>query len=111
MYKIWEVIQGVFIVLFGFLATIIVCGIFGSCCSYNAQDHEEIDKLKLEISQQDQIIRAYESFRNIAIDVYINQVDSTGDGFDESDKGVDFWNKSADIDSLLRKKGGVYENN
>jgi len=75
-----------------------------SCCSYQATDHAEVERLRVKLGQKDAIIKAYEQFRTTAIDIYLTEVDSTGDGFDETDKGVDFWTQSADIDSLLRKK-------
>lgn len=74
-----------------------------SCCSYQATDHTEVERLRIKLGQKDAIIKAYEQFRTTAIDIYLTEVDSTGDGFDETDKGVDFWTQSADIDSLLKK--------
>lgn len=74
-----------------------------SCCSYQTTDHTEVERLRIKLGQKDAIIKAYEQFRTTAIDIYLTEVDSTGDGFDETDKGVDFWTQSADIDSLLRK--------
>lgn len=91
-----------------FILTIVLmwlCSILSGCSTgniHNEQDLKEIDTLKLQLSRRDLIINQYEQFRTVAIDIYIDQVDSTGDGFDESDKGVDFWLNNAKIDSLLK---------
>lgn len=64
----------------------------------------EVATLEKKVAHQQQIIDAYEEFRTIAIKVYVNQVDSTGDGFDESDDGIDFWLSCQKIDDTIHKK-------
>lgn len=64
----------------------------------------EVATLEKKVEHQQQIIDAYEQFRTIAVKVYVNQVDSTGDGFDESDDGVDFWLSCQKIDDITHKK-------
>ena len=73
--------------------------ILSGCTSEN-----EVTDLEKKVEHQQQIIDAYEQFRTIAVKVYINQVDSTGDGFDESDDGVDFWLSCQKIDEIAHKK-------
>ena len=65
---------------------------------------DRVETLERKVEHQQQIIDAYEQFRTIAVKVYINQVDSTGDGFDESDDGVDFWLSCQKIDDITHKK-------
>lgn len=75
------------------------------CCSYNADNHFETDALKEQIAHQNEIIGTYEQFRTTAVQIYMEQVDSTGDGYDGSDQGVKFWSESSKIDSLVNSLG------
>lgn len=65
---------------------------------------DRVETLEKKVEHQQQIIDAYEQFRTIAVKVYVNQVDSTGDGFDESDDGVEFWLSCQKIDNTIHKK-------
>ncbi len=65
---------------------------------------DRVETLEKKVEHQQQIIDAYEEFRTIAVKVYVNQVDSTGDGFDESDDGLDFWLSCQKIDDITHKK-------
>ena len=56
------------------------------------------------IERQKKLIEKYKQFEEISVQIYINQVDSTGDEFDESDDGVLFWNTLSEIDSLKNLK-------
>ena len=56
------------------------------------------------IERQKKLIEKYKQFEDISIQIYINQVDSTGDTFDSSDDGVLFWNTLSEIDSLKNLK-------
>lgn len=56
------------------------------------------------IERQKKLIEKYKQFEDISIQIYINQVDSTGDTFDGSDDGVLFWNTLSQIDSLKNLK-------
>ena len=56
------------------------------------------------IERQKKLIEKYKQFEDISIQIYINQVDSTGDTFDGSDDGVLFWNTLSEIDSLKNLK-------
>lgn len=67
----------------------------------NCTNNTEVENLKFEILIRDRALKEYENFRQLSKDIYINQVDSTGDGFDETDKGVDFWNIYERIDTLV----------
>ena len=93
---------GVFMLL-GFLlfALIITTG-----CSSSDQmmEHlmEENDSLKVKLGQRDNLIQHYEDFRAVATYIYISEVDSTGDGFDSSDKGCEFWREDNAIDSIRK---------
>lgn len=87
----------------GFIALAMTC-IMSSCSSstdYVKHLEEENDRLKIELGQRDNIIQHYEEFRNTALDIYISEVDSTGDTYDGSDNGCRFWHESLTIDSLL----------
>lgn len=66
-------------------------------CTSTRDDDATMEK----IERQSKIIDAYEEFRTIAVKIYINQVDSTGDGFDESDDGVNFWLSCKKIDDIV----------
>ena len=61
-------------------------------------------KLTEIIERQKKLIEKYKQFENISVQIYINQVDSTGDTFDECDDGVLFWNTLSEIDSLKNLK-------
>ena len=66
---------------------------------------ERNDKRLTEIiERQKKLIEKYKQFEDISIQIYINQVDSTGDTFDSSDDGVLFWNTLSEIDSLKNLK-------
>ena len=71
-----------------------------------AQCSTERDNKKLTeiIERQKKLIEKYKQFEDISIQIYINQVDSTGDTFDSSDDGVLFWNTLSEIDSLKNLK-------
>ena len=56
------------------------------------------------IERQKKLIEKYKQFEEISVQIYINQVDSTGDCFDGSDDGVLFWNTLSEIDSLKNLK-------
>ena len=56
------------------------------------------------IEKQKKLIEKYKQFEDISVQIYINQVDSTGDTFDSSDDGVLFWNTLSEIDSLKNLK-------
>lgn len=56
------------------------------------------------IERQKKLIEKYKQFEEISVQIYINQVDSTGDTFDECDDGVLFWNTLSEIDSLKNLK-------
>lgn len=56
------------------------------------------------IERQKKLIEKYKQFEDISVQIYINQVDSTGDTFDECDDGVLFWNTLSEIDSLKNLK-------
>lgn len=56
------------------------------------------------IERQKKLIEKYKQFEDISVQIYINQVDSTGDTFDSSDDGVLFWNTLSEIDSLKNLK-------
>lgn len=79
------------------------------CLSINsaiAQCSTERDNKRLTeiIERQKKLIEKYKQFENISVQIYINQVDSTGDCFDGSDDGVLFWNTLSEIDSLKNLK-------
>ena len=71
-----------------------------------AQCATKYDNKKLTeiIERQKKLIEKYKQFEDISIQIYINQVDSTGDTFDSSDDGVLFWNTLSEIDSLKNLK-------
>ena len=71
-----------------------------------AQCSTEHDNKKLTkiIERQKKLIEKYKQFEDISVQIYINQVDSTGDTFDECDDGVLFWNTLSEIDSLKNLK-------
>ena len=71
-----------------------------------AQCSTEHDNKRLTeiIERQKKLIEKYKQFEDISIQIYINQVDSTGDTFDSSDDGVLFWNTLSEIDSLKNLK-------
>ena len=64
-------------------------------------DNKKLTKI---IERQKKLIEKYKQFEDISIQIYINQVDSTGDTFDSSDDGVLFWNTLSEIDSLKNLK-------
>lgn len=66
----------------------------------------ERDKKQLMeiVERQRKLIEKYKQFEDISVQIYINQVDSTGDTFDGSDDGVLFWNTLSEIDSLRNLK-------
>ena len=99
MKELKEIAMMFAIILVGIL--VLFCSaIVSSCSPY----HTTEDSLRIELKHKNELINAYEEFRKTAILIYVTQVDSTGDGFDESDDGVDFWYKSARIDSIGNKK-------
>ena len=71
-----------------------------------AQCSTERDNKRLTeiIERQKKLIEKYKQFEDISVQIYINQVDSTGDCFDGSDDGVLFWNTLSEIDSLKNLK-------
>lgn len=71
-----------------------------------AQCSTDSDNKKLTeiIERQKKLIEKYKQFEDISVQIYINQVDSTGDTFDSSDDGVLFWNTLSEIDSLKNLK-------
>ena len=71
-----------------------------------AQCSTERDNKRLTeiIERQKKLIEKYKQFEDISVQIYINQVDSTGDTFDSSDDGVLFWNTLSEIDSLKNLK-------
>ena len=71
-----------------------------------AQCTTKYDNKKLTeiIERQKKLIEKYKQFEDISVQIYINQVDSTGDTFDSSDDGVLFWNTLSEIDSLKNLK-------
>ena len=74
--------------------------------SVTAQCSTDSDNKKLTeiIERQKKLIEKYKQFEDISVQIYINQVDSTGDTFDSSDDGVLFWNTLSEIDSLKNLK-------
>lgn len=96
-----EALKEAWIPVLVIVLTILCVNIFCSCTS-NTIDNTEIENLKLKILIRDRALKEYENFRQLSKDIYINQVDSTGDGFDETDKGVDFWRTYEKIDTLNR---------
>lgn len=86
-----------FMVIVVFL-TMTACTV--SKCSNDNTDKDMIEFLRGQAIQHEMLIKEYENFRQLSKDIYINQVDSTGDGFDETDKGIDFWRAYERIDSL-----------
>lgn len=79
------------------------------CLSINsaiAQCSTDSDNKRLTeiIERQKKLIEKYKKFEDISVQIYINQVDSTGDCFDGSDDGVLFWNTLSEIDSLKNLK-------
>ncbi len=98
MKELKEIAMMLVILLVGIL--VLFCSaVFSSCSSY----HTTEDSLRLELKHKNELINAYEAFRRTAILIYVTQVDSTGDGFNESDDGIEFWHKSARIDSIGNK--------
>lgn len=77
-----------------------------SLTSAIAQCSTERDNKRLTeiIERQKKLIEKYKQFEDISVQIYINQVDSTGDTFDSSDDGVLFWNTLSEIDSLKNLK-------
>lgn len=77
-----------------------------SLTSAIAQCSTERDNKQLTeiIERQKKLIEKYKQFEDISVQIYINQVDSTGDTFDSSDDGVLFWNTLSEIDSLRNLK-------
>ncbi len=77
-----------------------------SLTSAIAQCSAERDNKRLTeiIERQKKLIEKYKQFEDISVQIYINQVDSTGDTFDSSDDGVLFWNTLSEIDSLRNLK-------
>lgn len=77
-----------------------------SLTSALAQCSTERDNKRLTeiIERQKKLIEKYKQFEDISVQIYINQVDSTGDTFDGSDDGVLFWNTLSEIDSLRNLK-------
>ena len=69
-------------------------------CSTDS-DNKQLTEI---IERQKKLIEKYKQFENISVQIYINQVDSTGDTFDASDDGVLFWNTLSEIDSLKNLK-------
>ena len=65
------------------------------------RDNKQLTKI---IERQKKPIEKYKQFEDLSIQIYINQVDSTGDTFDGSDDGVLFWNTLSEIDSLKNLK-------
>lgn len=48
-----------------------------------------------------QLIDALENYYMCAHNIYETQIDSTGDTFDETDEGVEYWKTYYRVDSLL----------
>lgn len=97
-----EALKEAWIPVLTIILTILLVNIFCGCSNNQVDNSEEIETLKLKIRIRDRVIKEYEEFRQLSKDIYINQVDSTGDGFDETDKGVDFWRTYEKIDTLNR---------
>lgn len=60
----------------------------------------EIEFLQGEIYKKNQLIGEYEKFREVSKEIYLEEVDSTGDTYSEGDKGCEFWNTYLKIDTL-----------
>lgn len=93
---------GVFMFLGFLLFTLIITT--GCSSSNQMTEHlmEENDSLKVKLGQRDNLIQHYENFRAAATYIYISEVDSTGDGFDNSDEGCEFWREDSAIDSIRK---------
>lgn len=74
-----------------------------SALAHRSTENDKKQLIKI-IERQKKLIEKYKQFENISVQIYINQVDSTGDTFDSSDDGVLFWNTLSEIDSLKNLK-------
>lgn len=82
-----------------FVVYMLLCfGTIFSSCSNNQP--QEIIKLQKELEKKNELIKAYERFRFVALQIYVSEVDNTGDTYDSSDKGVEFWHSNNRIDSI-----------
>lgn len=82
---------------------LIICLLATSAMAQCSTEHDN-KKLTEIIERQKKLIEKYKQFEDISVQIYINQVDSTGDCFDGSDDGVLFWNTLSEIDSLKNLK-------
>lgn len=74
-----------------------------SALAHRSTENDKKQLIKI-IERQKKLIEKYKQFEEISVQIYINQVDSTGDTFDSSDDGVLFWNTLSEIDSLKNLK-------
>lgn len=74
-----------------------------SALAYRSTENDKKQLIKI-IERQKKLIEKYEQFENTSVQIYINQVDSTGDCFDGSDDGMLFWITLSEIDSLKNLK-------
>lgn len=74
-----------------------------SALAHRSTENDKKQLIKI-IERQKKLIEKYKQFEDISVQIYINQVDSTGDCFDGSDDGVLFWNTLSEIDSLKNLK-------
>ena len=74
-----------------------------SALAHRSTENDKKQLIKI-IEKQKKLIEKYKQFEDISVQIYINQVDSTGDTFDECDDGVLFWNTLSKIDSLKNLK-------
>lgn len=82
---------------------LIICLLATSAMAQCSTDSDNKQLTKI-IERQKKLIEKYKKFEEISVQIYINQVDSTGDTFDGSDDGVLFWNTLSEIDSLKNLK-------
>lgn len=82
---------------------LIFCLLATSAIAQCSTEHDN-KRLTEIIERQKKLIEKYKKFEEISVQIYINQVDSTGDTFDSSDDGVLFWNTLSEIDSLKNLK-------
>ena len=82
---------------------LIICLILTPAIAQCSAKHDN-KRLTEIIERQKKLIEKYKQFEEISVQIYINQVDSTGDCFDGSDDGVLFWNTLSEIDSLKNLK-------
>lgn len=82
---------------------LIICLLSSSAMAQCSADDDK-KRLTEIIERQKKLIEKYKQFEDISVQIYINQIDSTGDCFDGSDDGVLFWNTLSEIDSLKNLK-------